>query len=266
MKTISLAAALLIGAEAAEFGYGGFSPSFYGHGHSYGHGHGHSHSHSHDDDDDDDEDDTPVDKSTWYNKYQQYSPIKFAYKPTTGKSTEYAICELSDNNKIQLAQLPGKAVQAKVNFTGLPGPNNYALRVFEYAALDCESLGDEFNPLQEKDSLGRLNPYQDQTRGRMADVATDDNGDVTDAVQKDILLNLEGPDQIIGRSIAVYQLNDEGILAATPQGCCVIGYDEHPELPADMTPTHHHHSSYRPSYPSYRGYRSFKPSYRKSFW
>ena len=80
MKTIALAAAMLVAAEATEFGYGYYD--------GY-------HSHSHDDDDD-----SSVDKSTWYNKYQQYAPIKIAYKPTTGRKTVYAVCQISDDDKI----------------------------------------------------------------------------------------------------------------------------------------------------------------------
>ena len=101
MKTIALAASMLVATEAAESGFDSFYPSY--NGGYYGHSHGHSHSHSHDDDDDD----SDVDKSTWYNKYQQYSPIKFAYKPTTGSKRVYATCMFAAEDQIQLAQLPG---------------------------------------------------------------------------------------------------------------------------------------------------------------
>ena len=260
MKTIaSIAAMLLAAAEAAEWGYGS-SP--------YGY-HSHSHSHSHDDDDDD------VDKTTWYNKYQQYSPIKIAYKPTTGKKTEYAVCEINDTSKIQLAQMPGKAVQAKVTFAGLVADTTYSFRVHENGTVanSCVNIGDEYNPLQEKDSLGRVNPYQDPSRGRLSTVTTDAAGNVDGTTQKDILLNLEGYKQIIGRSIAVYQTNSDGVLADSPDGCCVIGYDEPPEV--TTTTTHHHHgysyrpsykSSYRPSYGSYGGYGYGGSKYGHSFW
>ena len=117
MKFVSLSAALvaLVAAVDVEYGYGGFGPSYYGGSYGqpyggYGYGHGHSHSHKHDDDDDDD-----VDKSTWYNKYQQYSNPKIAYKPTTKAKTTYATCDISENDRIQLAQMPGKAVMARIN-------------------------------------------------------------------------------------------------------------------------------------------------------
>ena len=126
MKTIALAASMLVATEAAEFGFDTFYPS-YGTGYkgqSYSHGHSHSHSH------DDDDDDSDVDKSTWYNKYQQYSPIKVAYKPTTGSKRVYATCMFSADSQIQLAQLPGDSVQAKVNIRGATADQAYAIRVF----------------------------------------------------------------------------------------------------------------------------------------
>ena len=248
MKFVSLTAAMLAAVEAAEYGYGGFAPTYYGG--SYGYGHGHTHSHTHDDDDDD-----SVDKSSWYNKYQQYSNPKIAYKPTTGSDTEYAICEISDTNTIQLAQMPGKAVMARVNFTGLTADTTYAIRAHEngtIAAAGCADIGDEYNPLTEKDKLGRANPYQDPTRGRFTNITTDSTGSIADGIQKDVLLNLLGHDDLIGRSLAIYTTDSDGVLAASPLGCCVIGYDQEPELPEENKPTHHHHS-----YPSYgHGYGS----------
>ena len=256
MKTIAtIAAMLLAAAEAAEWGYSS---------HSYPSYHSHSHSHSHDDDDDD------VDKSTWYNKYQQYSTPKIAYKPTTGKKTEYAVCEVNDTSKVQLAQMPGKAVQAKVTFDGLSADTTYAIRVTENGTVanGCINVGDEYNPLAEKDSLGRVNPYADPTRGRIANFTTDGSGVVDGVTQKDILLNLLGYKGIMGRSLTIYATDSDGVLADIPTGCCVIGYDERPETTSSSS--HHHHGygygsgyGYKPSYkPSYRpSYSSYRPSY-----
>jgi hypothetical protein len=35
----------------------------------------------------------------------------------------------------------------------------------------CFNVGPEFNPLSETDKMGRANPYQDITRGRLSDYA-----------------------------------------------------------------------------------------------
>ena len=280
MKFVSLAAALVALVEAVdvEYGYGGFAPTYYG-GNNYGYnrygGHGHSHSHSHDDDDDD------VDKSTWYNKYQQYSNPKIAYKPTTRSKTTYATCDFTGTDRIQLAQMPGKAVMARINLQDLPDTaDTYAIRVQECATTGagCDNLGDEYNPLTEKDKLGRANPYQDPSRGRFENISVtgvDPDRDVTDLIQKDILLNILGPNSIMGRSIALYSVDGAGVLSASPISCCVIGYDAAPELADDVKSTHHHHHSsygYRPK-PTYRpSYGSYRPSYGgygghgKSFW
>ena len=44
----------------------------------------------------------------------------------------------------------------------------YAFRITEYGRTsNCLLMGNEFNPLQEKDYLNRVNPYQDPTRGRI---------------------------------------------------------------------------------------------------
>lgn len=48
----------------------------------------------------------------------------------------------------------------------------------EYGILsgDCASAGDEFNPLLEFNMYGN-NPWQDFSRGRIADYTTDENGE-----------------------------------------------------------------------------------------
>ena len=83
MKTFAIALflatvqATAIEAEAESHYY---SPSYYNYG---GHGSGYyPHTHT----------DSTVDKSTWYSPYQQYAPIKIAYKPASPKKTTYAVC------------------------------------------------------------------------------------------------------------------------------------------------------------------------------
>ena len=105
----------------------------------------------------------------------------------------------------------------------------YAFRIREYGLKtnNCADQGDEYNPLLEKDALDRINPYQDTTRGRIENVVTNGTGAVTDSLDQDVLVNLSGPDSIIGRGITIYSVNaTSGALTAV--GCCVVGYDEPP--------------------------------------
>lgn len=102
-------------------------------------------------------------------------------------------------------------------------------------------MGDEYNPLQEKDYLNRVNPYQDPTRGRLEKVTVDGSGNITDSIDEDVLVNLSGPDSIIGRGIALYTCDANGTLSTNPVLCCTIGYDIQPTTD-QVEETHHHHA------------------------
>lgn len=67
-------------------------------------------------------------------------------------------------------------------------------------ATDCELGGDEFNPLFETDKYGNPNPYQDPSRGTIADITAEDIPDGMLA-PTDLLQNLTGKDGLLGRSI-----------------------------------------------------------------
>ena len=77
---------------------------------------------------------------------------------------------------------------------------------------DCANVGGVFNPLAEKDSMGRPNPYQDPSRGTIPDITMNSDGNFGPAVSKDLLINLAGKDSVIGRSIT-----------ATLEGGVVLG-------------------------------------------
>ena len=238
MKSFALAL-FVASAQATEW-----ADQYYGYG---GYGHGHSHTH--------DTSSSTVDKSTWWSPYQQYSPIKIQYKPAGNTKTTYAVCDINAADRIQLAQLPGKSTQAKVNFTGLTADAVYALRINEYgrdAACDAATVGEEFNPLCEKDKLDRPNPYQDPSRGRLANVTADATGVVADATQKGVLVNLSGYGSIMGRSMTLLATDADGNATGTALGCCVVGIDEKPT--ATTTTDHHHHGYGYQRYPAYGGY------------
>ena len=285
MKTTFALALALIGVEAGyQGGYGGYggynshaprytTPTHYPAG-GYGGPHGpqsqvqHTHPtptynpwenvHTHDKDADDDD----VDKSTWYSPYQQYSPPKIEYKVISAKTTQYAACEINENNRIQFAQIPGKPPMVRVNFQDLDPDTKVAFKFNEYGrALGslggplCDNVGNEFNPLSELDSLGRVNPYQDPSRGNIDMITADSNGDIDNEIQKELLQNLSGHDSLIGRSVSVFDVADDG--TQTLIGCCNIGYDKQPASSA-TAPTHHHH---QPSYGHGSSYGYQPPSY-----
>ena len=227
---------------------------------SHGHSHTHTHPtpsynpwenvHTHDDDDDDD-----VDKSTWYSPYQQYSPPKIAYKVVSDKTTRYASCEVNSTNTIQFAQIPGKPTMVRTNFSSLTADATYGFKFNEYgrAFNTCANVGPAWNPLSELDSLGRVNPYQDPTRGNIDSITADSTGAIDNEIQKELLQNLSGSQSIIGRSVTVFLLNSDGTFPDTPIGCCVIGFDEQPAA-SSTAPDHHHHGSYGSGYGSGYGH------------
>ena len=201
---------------------------------------------------------------TWYSSYLQFRPTKIFFKPVYTKSTTYALCEFDFNgNQLQFAQTSGQATIVKVNLAEVAdenatvlGDTEFGFRFNELAKAftqvggdNCPDVGDVWNPLTEKDSLGRDLKYQDPSRGNVDSVTTDVDGNVTDVVQKKLEQNLTGEYSIIGRSVTMWQLTDGEIPDdATPFACCVIGFDRTPETASE--PTHHHHGNQG----SYGGY------------
>ena len=74
--------------------------------------------------------------------------------------------------KLEFAQLPHKPIAVRGTFTGGVDGNNvpnytangtYQFRVHEYGEIDdtcsADTVGEEFNPLNEIDKYGRENPY-----------------------------------------------------------------------------------------------------------
>ena len=117
----------------------------------------------------------------WYSPFQKYSPPYKSYKPETTNKTEFATCSFSNDPVnptqsflIQFAQRPGKAVNAQITATGLTASLNHQIRVYEFGKLfpllqNCDQVGNEFRPLEERDKEKRVNPFQDPNRGRIPD-------------------------------------------------------------------------------------------------
>ena len=186
-------------------------------------------------------------KATWYTPYQQYSTPKIAYTPAPLERAVFANCGQPTWGSIQLAQLPGKAAMVKFNVSGLDPDTLYGFMIHEYGNLGtaCANVGKEFNPLCEKDSLGRPNPYQDPSRGTIENQTTDATGAITDVIQTSLLQNMAGKNSIVGRSIVVHS-DPEGANGIVD--CCIIGLEADPQA----TVTHNHaHSHYEPHMPGY---------------
>uniref|UniRef100_A0A7S3MR79 Superoxide dismutase copper/zinc binding domain-containing protein n=2 Tax=Choreotrichia TaxID=141411 RepID=A0A7S3MR79_9SPIT len=156
---------------------------------------------------------------------------------------------IDGTGSLQFAQRGGKATMVRINLDGTDNTKDrgFAFKVQEFGLLrgengDCVDLGDEFNPLLEKDKMNRFNPFQDPTRGRIGDITTDGDGKVSTLVQKNVLVNLSGPDSIIGRSVGIYNSGYDSdnvtLKDKTAADCCVIGYDK---VDADEVTPHHHH-------------------------
>ena len=167
--------------------------------------------------------------------YAQYSPVRIPYVAANPINTQYAKCNINTTSTtlaLQFAQRPGHATMARVTLTGTAS-TKYAFRIREYGITtsSCANQGDEYNPLLEKDALNRVNPYQDQTRGRISDVTTaaatvvGGKGTITDFLDNDVLVNLSGPDSIVGRGISLYTVNTTTGVLTGPVSCCVIAYD-----------------------------------------
>ena len=96
--------------------------------------------------------------------------------------------------------------------------------------------------------MGRANPYQDKSRGRLTayTVSVSTGKGAAAVINKNVLVNLSGPDSIIGRSIVAFHdsntVNGEMLtkteLTAEAVNCCIVGYDTPPTLASQA---HHHH-------------------------
>ena len=80
--------------------------------------------------------------------------------------------------------------------------------------LDCsadpagdEALGGIFHPLEEKRN-GVINPYADPERGLINDIPLKFGGGILESqVQTELLMDLGGPNSLIGRALFAYEIN-----------------------------------------------------------
>ena len=187
---------------------------------------------------DSEEDDGP-DTSDWYSPEMQYSPPRIQFVPTAHEVV-FAICEFPEGvGNIQLAQFPGKASKYQTTLDLGEGTYSVTIRstgnIGDGLNVSCANGGDEFNPLFETDKYGNPNPFQDPSRGTIADIVVDVNGDGDIVPATDLLQNLTGKDGLLGRSIEISTEDGES-------ACCVVARDETPAqfLPQESYPAQRH--------------------------
>ena len=102
------------------------------------------------------------------------------------------------------------------------------MRIQEFGVVTdgCTRLGDEFNPFAD----ANRDPYQSYYQGWSGpsiwdnigtiDNITSDNSGNASIRQNSLEQDLAGDDSLIGRSIALYEKDDDTVL-----GCCVIAVD-----------------------------------------
>lgn len=180
--------------------------------------------------------------------------------------TEFAICELdvalAATVTVQMAQAPGKAVATKISGSGFTDSTPLRFVINEFGKIDCDATGDEFRPLQEKDKYNRNNPYQDPARGRLPSVTADGTGAIPETITQNVLLNLEGKNSIMGRSILLFDDStdvDGAIITEEPVACCIIGVDASPPLPTPTFPVNHgqYHQQPQPNHAHGHGHTAY---------
>ena len=176
-----------------------------------------------------------VDKSGWYNQYQEFSTPWIPYVPHYNYHAVFTVCELEDSMEcastmVQMAQLSGQAPMVKMDLTGLPDQEyTLVIKTFGMLSNSCSDAGEEFNPLKEVWN-GTANPHADQSRGKIDSCITESAGTCS-IFQKSLLQNLSGKDSLVGKSL--HLMRDDLTLA-----CCVIGLDEVPEHLRKQEPTY----------------------------
>jgi Cu-Zn family superoxide dismutase len=155
-----------------------------------------------------------------------------------------ASCEMDflgyshSSGSLELRQKPHDLISIIGEFTGLK-PGLHAMKIHEYGDLEygCESTGGVYNPF----GAYRGHSHEDIHDRRVGDVEQIQARFTGDAEYKnrDLLANLSGPNSIIGRSLVVYEREDDHDQTEHEQthdregryrenegrriGCCVVG-------------------------------------------
>ena len=102
--------------------------------------------------------------------------------------------------------MQGSGVRFEVFTTGNVSNTNGILDCSVDPAGD-EALGGIFHPLKEERN-GVVNPYADPERGLIHDIAAKNNlGLLESQIQTELLMDLGGPNSLIGRALFAYEIN-----------------------------------------------------------
>ena len=166
------------------------------------------------------------------------------WKNEVEKETIQASCEFDflgyshSSGRIALEQKPGDNTSMIGEFAGIK-PGIHALKVHEFGDLEygCESTGDVFNPF----GAYRGHSHDDIWERRVGDVEQVQGRWDTKAEYKnrDALVMLSGPNSVLGRSLVLYEREDDHDQTEHPAtyeregryregegkriACCVIG-------------------------------------------
>ena len=154
----------------------------------------------------------------------KYEKIPLPYGPVA------AAAEMNKDSMrglIVMGQKNNESVKVDVRLAGLSKSTEYELRIQDYGNIlsNCSLCGEVFNPLMGEDyetfdSWGRKiqMKYEQDGRGAIESFHTDANGEVqTDGLE--LLQNLSGDDNLIGKSVVLYEKDD-----SSPIMCGVIGH------------------------------------------
>ena len=161
-------------------------------------------------------------------------PIEVAYHASYAvRKPTFATCELAQGD-IEMLQLPGGAIKAKAELTGLSAGASLELRIAEYGLLTdaCANIGDEFNPYKttcpEQIKYGGWATSEaaddcdaEDGRGEFDAITADADGNA-DFLQEKLLQNLEGKTNIMGRSIGLFEVDSDVAIS-----CCTIARDQY---------------------------------------
>lgn len=179
---------------------------------------------------------------------QSYEPVSDYWKNwEKPEETVRATCEFDflgyseSTGRIELTQKAGDLVTMLGDFTGI-SPGLHGLKIQEFGDLEqgCASTGDVFNPFDAPHG----DSHMDVTMRRVGDIEQLIGRWTVDAEYRvrDALVELSGPNSVIGRSMVLYERQDDWNLIerrevpgregryrrgmGKPIACCVVGLAE----------------------------------------
>ena len=122
---------------------------------------------------------------------------------------------------VEFNQEDKKPIEVRAMIHNLSDSTEYELRICDYGNINgqCEHVGGIFNPLQTKaDSYGAGFKVKDLNgRGAIQAISSNVEG-ICHVSGIELEQNMAGEDNLIGRSLSLFEKDD-----TTPLACCVLG-------------------------------------------